>query len=90
VTPTRPGAEDDTYAERLPYEGRDATEAVELADPDTTRTVARTVATPGRVRPGLLVPMAVVLVLVAASLQIRAFFRRTAPATGDTGPPPLG
>lgn len=85
-----PAAEIDTYEERLPYEGKDTGRTVEIAGPDTTRTVRRTVVTPGTERPGLLVPIAVVLVLVAASLQIRAFLRRTAPATVRVGGPPKG
>lgn len=83
-------AEVDTYEERLPYEGKDTGRTVEVAGPDTTRTVRRTVVTPGTERPGLLVPIAVVLVLVAASLQIRAFLHRTAPATVRVGGPPKG
>lgn len=68
----------DTYDERLPYEPRQEGRVVELAGPDSTRTVATTVATPTRTGPGLVVPLAVVLVLVAGSLQIRALLARVA------------
>ncbi|QXC60105.1 hypothetical protein KSP35_17325 [Aquihabitans sp. G128] len=72
--------EPDTFEEKLPYQPKDTGRTVELATPGTTRTVSRTVSTPHTTKPGLLVPIAVVLVLVAASVQIRSFLRRTAPA----------
>lgn len=90
ISRSTPTTEVDTYDERLPYEAKDTSRTVELAGPDTTRTVARTVTTPGKDGPGLVIPAAVVLVLVAASLQIRSFLHRTAPAgvVVDGGPPP--
>lgn len=90
ISRSTPTNEVDTFEERLPYEARDTGRTVELAGPDTTRTVARTVTKPGRAGPGLVVPAAVVLVLLAASLQIRSFLHRTAPAgmTVSGGSPP--
>lgn len=92
ITRSSPTTEVDTFQERLPYEARDTGRSVELAGPDTTRTVARTVVEPGREGPGLVLPAAVVLVLVAASLQIRSFLHRTAPAgvPVEGGAPPKG
>jgi hypothetical protein len=87
-----PTTVDTGFDEDLPYQSREGAKQVELAGPDGTRTVSRTVSTPTKTSPGLLVPLAVVLVLVAASLQIRAFLRRTAPASisvdGGMGPDP--
>jgi hypothetical protein len=91
ISPSTPTTADSGFDEKLPYSSRNGQKQVELTAPDGTRTVSRTVSTPTKTSPGVLVPLAVVLVLVAASLQIRAFLRRTAPAAsiavdGGAGP----
>ncbi|MCU1498428.1 MAG: hypothetical protein JWM47_2381, partial [Acidimicrobiales bacterium] len=81
--------EPDTYDERLPYEPQATGRNVEVAGPDTARTVSRTVSTPRAAEPGLLVPLAVVSVLLAGSVQIRAFLRRTARPANAVAVEPL-
>jgi hypothetical protein len=75
---------DDGYAERLPYKARTSREAVDLAGPDRTRSVSKTVAVPGRKGVGLLVPIAIVVVLLAGALQVRGLVgRASALASAD-------
>ena len=61
---------------------------MDLAGPDRTRTVSSTVSVPGHKGKGLLIPIAVVAVLLAAAFQVRLLLgRASALATGDADPP---
>ena len=73
---------DDGYAEHLPYKAGSARESVDLASPDRTRSVSRTVAVPGRKGVGFLVPIAIVVVLLAAALQVRSLVGRASALAG--------
>jgi hypothetical protein len=80
---------DDGFRERLPYKSGTASDRVELSDPARSRTVSRSVRVPGHHRPGLLVPLAVVVVLAAASLQVRSLLGRAGAAAAAGGGPDL-
>ena len=77
IAPSVPGATaDGGFLDKLPYAPGTSRQKVELSSPARTQTVSRSVSVPGRRGPGLLVPAAVVLVLVASSLQVRSLLGR--------------
>ena len=79
---------DDGFQARLPYEAGTSRSKVELADPSRTEAVSRTVSVPKHSKPGLLVPIAIVLVLLAGAMQVRALLGRAGAAgVGVDGDP---
>lgn len=77
ISPSAPDATADSgFLDRLPYAPGTSRQKVELSSPARTQTVSRSVSVPGHRGPGLLVPIAVVLVLVASSLQVRSLLGR--------------
>ena len=77
---------DTGFSSNLPYQAQTASDAVNLASPDHTRTVSRTVAAPGHGGLGLVAPVAVALVLLAAALQVRVLLGRAAALAGLAEP----
>jgi len=76
----------EVFEERLPYEPTTKRETYRTATPGRTRTVAVDEVVRTRDRPGLLAPAALVVLLVAAAIQVRALVRRSQQAAEAMAP----